>query len=90
MTAKKESIKRRCTRSHVPNAETVEALDASERGEGLMSFDSIDDFFRSMECSGLQFCKTGSTFARTQKNYRMTRMVKIDRMVLRSQRRKGT
>ena len=39
----------KCTRSHVPNAETAEALDASERGEGLISFDSIDDFFKSME-----------------------------------------
>jgi len=39
----------KCKRSHVPNAETAAALDASERGEGIISFDSIDDFFKSME-----------------------------------------
>lgn len=39
----------KCNRSHVPNAETAAALDASERGEGIISFDSIDDFFKSME-----------------------------------------
>jgi hypothetical protein len=38
-----------CKHSHVPNAETAAALDASERGEGIISFDSIDDFFKSME-----------------------------------------
>ncbi len=39
----------KCNRSHIPNDETAEALDASERGEGIISFDSIDDFFKSME-----------------------------------------
>lgn len=39
----------RCKRSHVPNEETAAALDASERGEGIIPFDSIEDFFNSME-----------------------------------------
>lgn len=38
-----------CNHSHIPNAQTAAALDASERGEGIISFDSIDDFFKSME-----------------------------------------
>lgn len=37
-----------CQESHIPNAETAAALDASERGEGIIAFDSIDDFFKSM------------------------------------------
>jgi hypothetical protein len=39
----------KCNRSHIPNKETADALDASERGEGIILFDSIDDFFKSME-----------------------------------------
>lgn len=39
----------KCTRSHIPNAETAAALDATERGEGIISFNSIEDFFKSME-----------------------------------------
>lgn len=35
--------------SHSPNEETKAALDASERGEGIIKFDSIEDFFKSME-----------------------------------------
>ena len=38
-----------CKHSHIPNAETAAALDASERGEGIIMYDSIDDFFKSME-----------------------------------------
>lgn len=38
-----------CQRSHVPNKKTAATLDATERGEGIISFDSIDDFFKSME-----------------------------------------
>lgn len=34
---------------YVPNKETAEALDATERGEGIVMFDSIDEFFDSME-----------------------------------------
>lgn len=37
-----------CKRSHKPNAATAAALDASEKGEGIISYDSIDDFFKSM------------------------------------------
>lgn len=37
-----------CKRSHVPNEETEAVLDATERGEGIIMFDSIDDFFESM------------------------------------------
>ena len=39
----------KCHHSHIPNDETAATLDASERGEGIISFDSIDDFFKSME-----------------------------------------
>lgn len=36
----------KCTKSHVPNLETAEALDASERGEGHRAHKSIDDMFK--------------------------------------------
>lgn len=39
----------RCKHSHIPNDETKAALDASKRGEGIILFDSIEDFFNSME-----------------------------------------
>lgn len=39
---------RRCPRSHTPNAETIKALQDAERGEGLIEFDSIEDFFKSL------------------------------------------
>lgn len=38
-----------CQHSHIPNAETAATLDASERGEGIIVFDSVDDFFKSMK-----------------------------------------
>ncbi len=38
----------KCNRAHIPNDETAATLDASERGENIISFDSIDDFFKSM------------------------------------------
>jgi len=39
---------KRCPRSHTPNAETVKALQDAERGEDLIEFDSIEDFFKSL------------------------------------------
>ena len=39
----------KCKHSHIPNAETAAVLDASERGENIITFNSIDDFFKSME-----------------------------------------
>lgn len=39
----------KCKYSHTPNEETKVALDASERGEGIIKFDSMEDFFNSME-----------------------------------------
>lgn len=41
-------VKNCCSKSHIPNSETKKALDATERGEGLIYFDSIDDFFKTM------------------------------------------
>lgn len=34
--------------SHVPNAETIESIEASERGEGVKKFKSIDDLFEDL------------------------------------------
>lgn len=33
---------------HVPNAETIKALEAAEAGEGLIEYNSIEDFFKSL------------------------------------------
>ncbi len=38
-----------CTRPHTPNKNTIQALKEAEKGEGLIQYDSIDDFLRSME-----------------------------------------
>jgi len=38
-----------CKQSHVPNKKTASALDATQRGEGITMFHSIEDFFKSME-----------------------------------------
>lgn len=38
-----------CQHPHTPNQETATALDATEKGEGIIMFDSIDEFFKSME-----------------------------------------
>ncbi len=40
---------KRCSRSHRPNDETTKAIEDAERGENLIDFDSIEDFFKSME-----------------------------------------
>jgi hypothetical protein len=37
-----------CSHSHTPNAETAAALDATERGEGLIHFDSVEEFIKSL------------------------------------------
>lgn len=34
--------------SHVPNDETRDSIEASERGEGIERFDSIDDLFKNL------------------------------------------
>jgi len=44
----KVSVKR-CKRSHIPNTETVKAMQDAERGENLIEFKSIEDFFKSMK-----------------------------------------
>lgn len=35
-----------CSHSHIPNKETADALDASERGEGHRAHASIEDMFK--------------------------------------------
>ena len=40
---------RRCPRSHIPNADTIKAMQDAERGENLIEFNSIEDFFKSLE-----------------------------------------
>lgn len=37
-----------CPQQHIPNDETAAALDSTERGEGLIHFDSVDDFMKSL------------------------------------------
>lgn len=34
--------------SHIPNAETIASMEASGRGEGIKSFDSMDDLFKEL------------------------------------------
>jgi hypothetical protein len=36
----------KCTKSHIPNKETSDALDASERGEGHRAHQSIEEMFK--------------------------------------------
>lgn len=38
-----------CPHSHIPNETTADILDASEKGEGLIHFDSVDDFLKSLK-----------------------------------------
>ena len=33
---------------HTPNAETIASIEASEKGEGVKSFNSIDDLFKDL------------------------------------------
>ncbi len=47
-----ESVRMRmseCVHSHEPNRETRAALDATERGEDLIAYKSLEDFFKSLE-----------------------------------------
>ncbi len=34
--------------NHIPNAETIASIEASERGNGLHTYDSPDDMFKSL------------------------------------------
>lgn len=34
--------------SHLPNAETIASMEASEKGEGVQSFNSVDDLFKDL------------------------------------------
>jgi len=34
--------------SHIPNAETIAAIEASDRGEGIKSFESLEDMFEDL------------------------------------------
>lgn len=40
---------KRCPRSHTPNAETIKALEDVEKGENLIEFNTIEDFFKSLD-----------------------------------------
>lgn len=40
---------KRCKRSHIPNAETIQAMQDVERGDNLIEFNSIEDFFKSIK-----------------------------------------
>jgi uncharacterized protein (DUF1778 family) len=47
-----ESVRMRlkkCSQSHTPNAKTIKAMQEAEKGEGLIEFDSIEDFFKSLK-----------------------------------------
>lgn len=37
-----------CTKSHIPNAQTITSIEESERGENLEHYNSLDDFWKSM------------------------------------------
>lgn len=37
-----------CQLSHEPNTETRQALEESSRGEGIETFDSVDEFWKSL------------------------------------------
>jgi antitoxin component of RelBE/YafQ-DinJ toxin-antitoxin module len=34
--------------SHIPNAETIASMEASEKGKGVKSFNSMDDLFKDL------------------------------------------
>lgn len=34
--------------SHIPNAETIASMEASDEGKGVKSFNSIDDLFKEL------------------------------------------
>ena len=47
-----ESVRMRltsCSLSHSPNDETIKALQDVEEGKNLVQFDSLEDFFKSLE-----------------------------------------
>ena len=47
-----ESVRMRlkkCKYPHIPNEETRKVLKEVERGENLVDFESVEDFFKSLE-----------------------------------------
>ncbi|MBS0650876.1 MAG: hypothetical protein JSR93_06935 [Verrucomicrobia bacterium] len=47
-----ESVRMRfqnCKKGHFPNIETFKALKDTEKGNGIIEFDSYEDFFKAME-----------------------------------------
>ena len=40
---------KKCSRSHVSNTETAKALQDVEHGKELIEFESIEDFFKTLE-----------------------------------------
>ncbi len=34
--------------SHVPNTETIDSIESSEKGKGIKSFDSMGDLFKDL------------------------------------------
>ena len=43
---------------HIPNDETLKAMEEAEKGENLTHYDNIDDFFKKM---GVQMYKQSTT-----------------------------
>ena len=43
------SSHKHCNRSHIPNETTIEAIQQSECGEKLESFDNVEDLFQSWD-----------------------------------------
>jgi len=43
------SSQEHCNRSHIPNETTIEAIQQSECGEKLESFDNVEDLFQSWD-----------------------------------------
>lgn len=57
--------------SHIPNAETIASIEASERGEGIEKFESMDDLFKDLginECVKLKDRNNSKKTPRRRKN----------------------
>ena len=37
-----------CKNAKTPNAETAKVLEETDRGEGLVSYDSVEEFFKAL------------------------------------------
>ena len=46
---KKEKKFPNCHWDHFPNFKTIDAIEASEKGEGISTYHHIDDLFHSLE-----------------------------------------